>query len=88
MVYPLAWEASGQDRWAITLRCPECESRTEGVFGQAEIDVFDEQLDLGTESLLTDLKRLVQANTEDEIERFARALEADAILPEDFGNFS
>jgi hypothetical protein len=30
------------------------------------------------------LKRLVQANMEDEIERFTDALDRDQILPEDF----
>jgi len=48
------------------------------------VDRFDEQLDIGTEILLRDLKRLEQANMEDEIDRFVRAVNADAILPEDF----
>ena len=41
-------------------------------------------LDTGTEALVKDLRRLVQANMEAEAERFAAALDANAILPEDF----
>ena len=34
--------------------------------------------------MLGDLRRLTQANMAEEIERFARALDSDVILPEDF----
>ena len=34
--------------------------------------------------MLSDLRRLTQANMAEEIERFAAALDADLILPEDF----
>jgi hypothetical protein len=34
--------------------------------------------------MLRDLQRLTQANMADQIERFAQALHADHILPEDF----
>ena len=33
---------------------------------------------------MRDLKRLTQANMEDEVQRFVTALGVDAILPEDF----
>ena len=51
---------------------------------RSTVDKFDEQLDLGTEALVKDLRRLVQANMEAEADRFAAALDANAILPEDF----
>src|SRR3954471_5586032 len=38
----------------------------------------------GTEALVRDLKRMMHANMEDEIERFVTALDADHILPDDF----
>jgi hypothetical protein len=41
-------------------------------------------LDRGTEALVRDLKRMMHANMEDEIERFVTALDADHILPDDF----
>ena len=63
---------------------PTASGPSVGVFDQPTVDRFDEELDHGTEALMRDLKRLTQANMEDEIERFAAALDADAILPEDF----
>jgi hypothetical protein len=84
LVYPVEWEESSPTHWEVLLRCPNCEWTEVGVFDQATVDRFDEQLDLGTEALIRDLKRLTRANMEDEIERFSTALGSDLILPEDF----
>jgi hypothetical protein len=48
------------------------------------VDQFEERLDDGLGDLLSDLRRLTEANMADEIEQFVRALELDQILPEDF----
>jgi hypothetical protein len=85
LVYPLDWEESGATHWEVTLRCPNCEWSGTGVFEQTLVERFDEELDRGTEALVGDLRRLMQANMEEEIDRFVQALEADALLPEDFG---
>ena len=84
LVYPVDWEEASVTHWEVQLRCPNCEWCEVGTFDQATVDRFDEQLDLGTEALVKDLRRLVQANMEAEAERFAAALAANAILPEDF----
>ena len=84
LVYPVEWEEASATHWEVLLRCPNCEWSEVGTFDQPTVDRFDEQLDIGTEILLGDLKRLQQANMEDEIDRFVRAIGADAILPEDF----
>ncbi len=84
LVYPLEWEEAGPRHWEVTLRCPNCEWSGTGVFEQDVVERFDEELDRGTEALVRDLKRLMQANMEDEIERFVNALEGDHVLPEDF----
>jgi hypothetical protein len=84
LVYPVEWEEASETHWEVLLRCPNCEWVEIGEFDQATVDRFDEQLDIGTEVVLRDLKRLERANMEDEIERFTRALHADALLPEDF----
>ena len=68
----------------MLLRCPNCEWSEVDTFDQDTVDRFDEQLDIGTEILIRDLKRLQQANMEHEIDVFTRALDAGAILPEDF----
>jgi hypothetical protein len=84
LVYPLDWSEEGPRHWRIVLRCPECESRREGVFDQAAVERLDDELDRGSSALLGDLRRMTHANMSEEIEFFARALEADLILPSDF----
>jgi hypothetical protein len=84
LVYPIDWEEAGSVHWQVTLRCPNCEWSGTGVFEQPIVERFDEELDRGTEALVRDLKRLVQANMEEQIDRFADALRAGLILPEDF----
>jgi hypothetical protein len=84
LVYPLEWEEAGPRHWEVTLRCPECEAVTVGVFDQETVERFDEVLDEGTDALVSDLKHIMQTNMEDEVGRFVRALEAGHIVPEDF----
>ena len=84
LVYPVEWEEAGATHWEVVLRCPNCEWSGTGVYEQHIVERFDEELDRGTEALVRDLKRLMQANMEDEIERFVTALDNDHVLPEDF----
>jgi hypothetical protein len=84
LVYPVHWTEVDRATWEVMLRCPNCEWLTTGVFDQETVERFDEELDRGTDSLVDDLKRLIHANMEEDIERFAHALARDHILPEDF----
>ena len=84
LVYPVEWEEASSTQWEVHLRCPNCLWEHSGVYEQATVDRFDEELDRGTEALVRDLRRLTRANMEDEIDAFVRALEADAIQPMDF----
>jgi hypothetical protein len=84
LVFPVEWEEAGATHWEVTLRCPNCEWCGTGIYEQGAVERFDEELDRGTEALVRDLKRLMQANMEDEIERFCSALGDDHVLPEDF----
>jgi hypothetical protein len=84
LVYPIEWEEAGPENWRVSLRCPNCEWTVTGVFPQDLVDDFDEVLDEGTEQLVTDLKQLMHANMSEEIDRFVVALDAEALLPEDF----
>jgi hypothetical protein len=84
LVYPVEWDEAGATHWEVTLRCPNCEWSGTGVFEQRVVERFDEELDRGTEALVRDLKRMMHANMEDEIDRFVSALEGDHIVPEDF----
>lgn len=85
LVHPIDWcEEGGGGCWRILLRCPECEATREGVFERGEVDCFEEELDRGMGSLLSDLRRMTHTNMSEEIDFFVRALEADVILPSDF----
>jgi hypothetical protein len=84
LVYPVDWDEAGETHWEVTLRCPNCEWSGTGVFEQDLVERFDEELDRGTEALVRDLKQLMTANMEEEIERFVSALSAGHIMPEDF----
>jgi hypothetical protein len=84
LVYPTDWAPASERQWHVALRCPECEWNGGGCYRQEVVDRLDEALDRGTESVLDDLNVLVRANMEDQIERFAAALYADQVLPEDF----
>ena len=84
LVYPVDWEEAGSAHWQVTLRCPNCEWTGTGVFEQELVEAFDEELDRGTEVLVRDLKTLIRANMEEQVEGFAQALHAGLILPEDF----
>jgi hypothetical protein len=84
LVYPLEWDEASPTDWEVTLRCPNCEWHDTGVYEQELVERFDVALDRATEALTDDLKRLTIANMEEEIDRFAAALEDGLILPEDF----
>jgi hypothetical protein len=84
LVYPVKWEQAGPHHWDVWLRCPNCEWYEVGTFHQEIIDRFDEALDNGSGALERDLRRVTQANMEEEIESFMRALDGDHILPMDF----
>jgi hypothetical protein len=84
LVYPTDWQEAGPDAWEVELRCPNCEWHGSGVFSQAIVEAFDDELDSGIDVLLSDYRALVNSNMEDEIDRFAKALDAGAILPADF----
>lgn len=84
LVFPVQWEESGPENWSVLLRCPNCDTYREGIFAQRTVDAFDDALNRGADTLAREYRRLMRANMTEEIERFVAALEADAILPEDF----
>jgi hypothetical protein len=84
LVYPTDWQEAGPEHWQVDLRCPNCEWRGTGTFHQDVVESFDDELDRGIDVLLSDYRALVSSNMEDEIDRFAKALDAGAILPADF----
>jgi hypothetical protein len=83
-VYPLRWEEADDEHWQMSLRCPNCEWHVTGIYEQALVERLEEVLDDGTDALVRDLRRLTQANMEEEVERFTRLLQTDLIFPMDF----
>jgi hypothetical protein len=84
LVQPVAWADGQQDRWELELECPNCLWSESGTYDRHQIEALEDHLDEGLAAMLADLQRLTQANMAEEIDRFARALAADVILPEDF----
>jgi hypothetical protein len=84
LVYPVQWDESGPENWSVLLHCPNCDTSREGIFGQHTVNAFEEALERGADELASEYESLVRANMVEEIERFVGALDADAILPEDF----
>jgi hypothetical protein len=85
LVQPTRWEQTAErGQWRLWRRCPECGWQAEGVFGESEIDAYDEDLDNGTEALAAELKGLERENMEWIADAFAVALAADLITAEDF----
>jgi hypothetical protein len=85
LVQPTRWEQTAKrGLWHLWRRCPECEWRSDGVHGEAEIDAFDEQLDDGAEALATELRELQHETMREIVETFAAALAADLITADDF----
>jgi hypothetical protein len=85
LVQPTCWEQAGdRGHWRLWRRCPECEWHSNQVYGEAQIDAFDEELDLGTRALSDVLKTLEHENMQFVADTFAAALEADLITADDF----
>jgi hypothetical protein len=84
LVQPIDWTEAPQGFWELTLYCPNCDWSDEGVFDQDQVDALEETLDEGLTEMLSDLRCLTQSNMNEEIARFAAALHADLVLPEDF----
>ncbi len=84
LVQPLEWGEGQDGSWEMVLKCPNCHWQTEGNYSRDQIDRFEEQLDEGVADMLSDLRRMTQANMAEDVDRFVTALERDLILPEDF----
>lgn len=85
LVQPTRWEQTAKrGHWRLWRRCPECEWRNDGIFGEREIDAFDEALDDGAETLNHELEELERESMRGVVEVFTAALAADLITADDF----
>jgi hypothetical protein len=79
------------ESWLVVVQCPNCWSAWRRTVGDVELELFENALDDDTHAIEAALEQLVYANAvaeaeqlEAEINRFATALEMDAIVPMDF----
>jgi hypothetical protein len=85
LVQPTRWEqAGGRGQWRLWRRCPECEWSGDAIFGEREIDAYDEELDSGTRALTGVLHQLERENMEHLADAFAAAMRADLLTADDF----
>lgn len=86
LVQPTGWKQAGdRGHWRLWRRCPECEWRSSGVFGDQAIDAYDDELDNGTDVLARNLREIERENMEWMTAAFATALAEDLIGADDFG---
>ena len=84
LVQPLDWHDAGPDHWLLERFCPECWWTGEERHEQPVMEAFDLTLDDGTDALIRALHELTAERMQEDVERFAAALRAGALLPEDF----
>lgn len=77
-------EVIGATQVRLELACANCDWATTAVHADHELTALDLQLDRSFADLLWTLEVVWTANEQAAIERFVAALEAGAILPEDF----
>jgi hypothetical protein len=84
LVQPVGWSETADDKWELTLHCPNCDWLAEGLFDERQVYELEDRLEEGLVAMLSDLRRMTQANMAEEVDRFVVALNADLVLPEDF----
>jgi hypothetical protein len=84
LVQPLDFEPLWERSCYVELLCPNCRWSHRGVHHQAEVDRFDEELERGEAAVLASIEEITRSNMQEEADRLARALEANALLPIDF----
>ena len=70
--------------YVIELQCNNCAWTMVGTFDEDTMEAMDRALDRSQEALERAANKLYRENMLEEIDRFAAALAADLILPEDF----
>lgn len=74
----------GERLLRLDLHCVDCGWEHNAIYSEAELEALDRELDRGYADMLWALEVLWIGNEEAAIDRFAAALSAGAILPEDF----
>jgi hypothetical protein len=70
--------------WRVFLCCLSCGWAGERLLDEKALDRFERELDAEREQIAVELENLTRSNMREYHRRFAAALAADAIQPEDF----
>jgi hypothetical protein len=84
-VVPLStFRLISRDGYVVELECSNCEDSTVALLSEAQMESLDRELDRQTGRLRHMLAELRLADELERVDRFAAALHAGHILPEDF----
>ena len=83
-VYLVEARSMGLDGKPALLRCPNCGVHRAGVFARGDLEALERRRQAGEDQLRSHVRRLEIRQRLEQIDRFAEALDAGAILPEDF----
>lgn len=85
MVYPTLWRPTITDgMWFVALRCPDCGATRHGFADEAEFERLERAVNAGYAALEEALEALTGERMLHDCERLIGAINAGAILPEDF----
>ena len=91
LCFESAAEPLTPELWIIVVQCPNCWGAWRRTVGDVELELFEQALDDDTRVIEAELDQLAWSNAVDEaeqlaaeVERFATALEMNAIVPMDF----
>ncbi len=84
LIYPIAWESTGEDTWVLSLRCPDCEAVYEVALGRYTMERFVTQLHAQKRALAHDLARWDLACFREDMERVLQLIQDDRVLPAAF----
>jgi hypothetical protein len=83
-VQPASWSEAGPEHWNVSLICHNCDWSGDGIYSDTAVERFDAELDRAADEILADLEELSRSSMSEYVERFAAALHANQLLPEDF----
>jgi hypothetical protein len=71
-------------RWRVLLHCQSCGWSGLRLFDDPELERLERELDAERAQIASDLDAFTEANMREYASTFIQALQADALLPEDF----
>lgn len=84
LVQPTDWTHVEEQRWGVSLRCPECFALYDVTLEQEDVNQFSYQLEQDFQSLLDAIDTLDHEDFESRCTAFIAALWSDGIYPMDF----